>query len=189
MKNRFTDEPISRIRNEAEAVGHIRDGCRQHTITEQTLYRWRHTLGGMQVSDVKRLRARERENAALKRWVGALSLDNHLLRDVLGKQWYAWRRSAPPRGLSRTVRACVSGGRVACWRSRGAVTGGSQALQNRSWSWHACIRARRARRGLATARCTPCERLSRGMEVGRQGTTCASAKACRECGRGASGVP
>jgi putative transposase len=105
MKKRFTDEPSIRMLKEAEAVGNIRDGCRQHTITEQTLYRWRHQLGGMQVSDVKRLRARERENAALKRLVGALSLDNHRLRDVLGKKWYAWRRSAPPRGLSRTVMA------------------------------------------------------------------------------------
>jgi putative transposase len=87
MKKRFTDEQISRILKEAEAVGNIRDVCRQHTITEQTFYRWRHTCGGMQVSDVKRLRARERENAALKRLVGELSLDNHMLRDVLGKKW------------------------------------------------------------------------------------------------------
>jgi putative transposase len=87
MQKRFTDEQIIRILKEAEAVGNIRDVCRQHNITEQTFYRWRHKFGGMQVSDVKRLRALERENAALKRWVGELSLDNHMLRDVLGKKW------------------------------------------------------------------------------------------------------
>jgi putative transposase len=87
MKKRFTDEQIIRILKEAAAVGNIRDVCRQHNITEQTFYRWRHKFGGMQVSDVKRLRALERENAALKRLVGELSLDNHMLRDVLGKKW------------------------------------------------------------------------------------------------------
>ena len=87
MKKRFTDEQIIRILKEVEAVGNIRDVCRQHNITEQTFYRWRNKFGGMQVSDVKRLRALERENATLKRLVGELSLDNHMLRDVLGKKW------------------------------------------------------------------------------------------------------
>ena len=87
MNKRCTDEQMIRILQEAEAVGNIRAVCRQHNITEQTFYRWRHKFGGMQVSDVKRLRALERENAALKRLVGELSLDNHMLRDVLGKKW------------------------------------------------------------------------------------------------------
>jgi putative transposase len=87
MKRRFTDEQIIRILQEAEIVGNVRDVCRQHNITEQPFYRWRHKFGGMGVPDVKRLRALEQENAALKRLVGELSLDNRMLRDVLGKQW------------------------------------------------------------------------------------------------------
>jgi putative transposase len=87
MKKRFTEEQISRMLQEAETVGNVREVCRQHTITEQTFYRWRSTVGGLDMSDVKRLRALERENAALKRLVGELSLDNRLLRDVLGKTW------------------------------------------------------------------------------------------------------
>ena len=87
MKRRFTEEQIIRILQEAEIVGHVREVCRQHHITEQTFYRWRSQLGGMDVSDAKRLRALERANAALKRWVGELSWDNRMRRDVLGKQW------------------------------------------------------------------------------------------------------
>jgi putative transposase len=87
MKKRFTEEQIIRILQEAEVVGNAREVCRQHNITEQTFYRWRSKFGGMDVSDAKRLRALERENTALKRLVGELSLDNRMLRDVLGKKW------------------------------------------------------------------------------------------------------
>jgi putative transposase len=87
MKRRFTEEQIIRILQEAEIVGNAREVCRQHNITEQTFYRWRSKFGGMDVSDATRLRALERENAALKRLVGELSLDNRMLRDVLGKKW------------------------------------------------------------------------------------------------------
>jgi len=54
-------------------------------MAEQTLYRWRRQFGGMEISDAKRLRALERENAALKRLVGELTRDNRTLKDVLGK--------------------------------------------------------------------------------------------------------
>jgi putative transposase len=87
MKKRFTEEQIIRILQEAEVVGNAREVCRQHNITEQTFYRWRSKFGGMDVSDAKRLRALERENTALKRLVGELSLDNRMRRDVLGKKW------------------------------------------------------------------------------------------------------
>ena len=87
MKRRFTAEQMIRILPEAEMVGNAREVCRQHHMTEQTFDRWRSKFGGMDVSDATRLRALERENAALKRLVGELSLDNRMLRDVLGKQW------------------------------------------------------------------------------------------------------
>jgi putative transposase len=94
----FTEEQIIRILPEAETLGNVRDVCRQHNIAEQTLYRWRRQLGGMDVADAKRLRALERENAALKRLVGDLTLDNRMLKDGLGKQWSVWLPSArsPP---------------------------------------------------------------------------------------------
>lgn len=86
---RFSEEQIIRILHEAETLDNIREVCRQHNIAEQTLYRWRRQFGGMEVSEAKRLRTLERENAALKRLVGELTLDNRMLKDVLGKNWSA----------------------------------------------------------------------------------------------------
>lgn len=86
-RKRFTEEQIIRILKEAESLGNVREVCRQHNITEQTFYRWRNKFGGLEVSDAKRLRELERENAELKRVVGELSLDNRMLKDVLGKKW------------------------------------------------------------------------------------------------------
>ena len=87
QRKRFSEEQIIRILQEVEALGNVRDVCRQHNIAEQTLYRWRRQFGGMEVGDAKRLRALERENAELKRLVGDLTLDNRMLKDVLGKKW------------------------------------------------------------------------------------------------------
>jgi len=84
---RFSEEQIIRILHDAEAMGNVREVCHQHNIAEQTLYRWRRQFGGMEVSDAKRLRTLERENAALQRLVGELTLDNRMLKDVLGKNW------------------------------------------------------------------------------------------------------
>ena len=84
---RFSEAQIIRIVHEAETLDNVREVCRQHNIAEQTLYRWRRQFGGMEVSEAKRLRTLERENAALKRLVGELTLDNRMLKDVLGKNW------------------------------------------------------------------------------------------------------
>jgi putative transposase len=70
MKKRHSEEQIIRILREAESRElPIKDVCRQHNITEQTLYRWRNKYGGMDVAEARRLRELESENAKLKRMV------------------------------------------------------------------------------------------------------------------------
>lgn len=70
MKKRHSEEQIIRILREAERSGtSVREVCRQHNITEQTLYRWRNKYGGMDVADARRLKDLESENAKLKRLV------------------------------------------------------------------------------------------------------------------------
>jgi putative transposase len=87
MKKRFSEEQIICILKEAEAIGNVREVCRQHNIAEQTLFRWRGKFGGMELSEAKRLRELERENLQLKNMVAELSLDNRMLRDVVAKKW------------------------------------------------------------------------------------------------------
>ena len=70
MKKRHSEEQIIRILREAETNQiPIREVCRQHSITEQTLYRWRNKYGGMDVPEARRLKDLESENAKLKRLV------------------------------------------------------------------------------------------------------------------------
>ena len=87
MKKRYTDEQIVKILQEAELCGSVRDTCRKHNIVEQTLYRWRKQFEGMEVTDVKQLKALNREIEELKKVVAELTLDNRMLRDVNSKKW------------------------------------------------------------------------------------------------------
>jgi putative transposase len=129
---RFSEEQIIRILHDAEASGNVREVCRQHNIAEQTLYRWRRQFGGMEVSDAKRLRALQRENAELKRLVGELTLDNRMVKDVLGKNWEAWLPSATRQRIwSRRIMS-ASDAPAGFWRSTAAQNGGSQAHETRS---------------------------------------------------------
>jgi putative transposase len=86
-RKRFTEEQIIGILKEAEASGNIREVCRLHNLTETTFYRWRSKFGGMEISEAKRLRELERENAELKRIVADLTLDIRMLKDVNSKKW------------------------------------------------------------------------------------------------------
>ena len=79
---RFTEEQIIRILQEAETGLAVADICRKHNCSEQSFYRWKSKLGGMQVSEVKRLRELERENGELKKIVAEQTLDIRMLKDV-----------------------------------------------------------------------------------------------------------
>jgi len=86
-RKRFTEEQIIGILKEAEASGSIREVCRRHNLTETTFYRWRSKFGGMDVSEARRLKELERENAELKRMVAEQALDIRMLKDVNSKKW------------------------------------------------------------------------------------------------------
>ena len=87
MKKRHTEEQIVKILSEVEEVGSVREVSRKHDIAEQTIYRWRQVYGGMEVSDVKKLKALEAENTRLKRLVAYQALDIQMLKDVNSKKW------------------------------------------------------------------------------------------------------
>ena len=84
---RFSEEQIIRILQEAEAGMTVQDICRKHNCSEQSFYRWKAKYGGMEVSEVKRLRELERENAELKKMVAEQALDIRMLKDVNSRKW------------------------------------------------------------------------------------------------------
>jgi len=86
-KSRYSEEQIIGILKEHEAGSKTADLCRQHGMSPATLYKWKSKFGGMEVSDAKRLRVLEAENAKLKRLVADLTLDKEALKDVLSKKW------------------------------------------------------------------------------------------------------
>ena len=83
---RFTEEQIIGVLREHEAGAKTADLARRHGVSEATLYNWKSKFGGMDVSEAKRLRQLEDENAKLKKLVADLSLDKAMLQDVLRRK-------------------------------------------------------------------------------------------------------
>jgi putative transposase len=65
----------------------VADLCRKHSVSDATVYKWKARFGGMDVSEARRLKALEDENAKLKRLLADTMLDNVALKDLLGKKW------------------------------------------------------------------------------------------------------
>lgn len=85
-KSRFTEAQIIGILKQAEAGRPVTELCREHAVTQTTFYRWRSKYGGMDASDAQELNRLLDENRRLKQLVADLSLDNQILKVVLGKK-------------------------------------------------------------------------------------------------------
>jgi putative transposase len=83
----FSEEQIIAILREQEAGAATADVCRKHGISSATFYKWKAKFGGLEVSDAKRLKTLEDENAKLKKLLAEAMLDSAMLKDVASKKW------------------------------------------------------------------------------------------------------
>lgn len=86
-RSRFTEEQIIAVLKEHELGAKTADLCRKHGISEATFYSWKSKFGGMDVSEARRLKVLEGENAKLKKLLADTMLDNAALKDPLSKKW------------------------------------------------------------------------------------------------------
>ena len=87
MKKRFSEEQIVGFLKEADKGVGIKDLCRKHGFSEASYYLWRSKFGGLEVSDVKRLKALEAENSRLKKLLAEAMLENEVTKEALRKKW------------------------------------------------------------------------------------------------------
>jgi len=85
-KTRFTESQIVSVLKEVESGLKVDEVCRKHGISSGTYYNWKSKYGGMEASDVKRLKEVQEENAKLKRMFADLSLENYAIKDLLEKK-------------------------------------------------------------------------------------------------------
>ena len=86
-RSRFTQEQIIGVLKEQQAGASAADLCRKHGISDATFYTWRSKYGGMEVSDARKLKGLEEENARLKRLLAELMLDVSTLKKMLAKNF------------------------------------------------------------------------------------------------------
>tara|TARA_R110002096_G_scaffold99_5_gene452 strand:- start:12368 stop:12634 length:267 start_codon:yes stop_codon:yes gene_type:complete len=85
-KSRYSETQIVKVLKEVEAGKLIKDVCREYGISDATYYNWKSKYGGMEASDVKRLKELESENQRLKQMYADLSLEHRILKDIVEKK-------------------------------------------------------------------------------------------------------
>jgi putative transposase len=86
-RSRFTEEQVIGVLREQEAGMAVAEVCRKHGISQPTFYAWKAKYGGMGVSDGRRLRQLEEENAKLKKLLAEAMLDVAVLKDITSRKW------------------------------------------------------------------------------------------------------
>lgn len=86
-RSRFIEEQIIAILKQQENGVATADVCREHGISSATFYKWKAKFGGLEVSDARKLKALEDENAKLKKLLAEQMLDNAMLKDVASRKW------------------------------------------------------------------------------------------------------
>jgi putative transposase len=86
-RSRFTEEQIIGVLREQEGGQPTAEVCRRHGISPATFYKWKAKYGGLDVSEARRLKSLEDENAKLKRLLAEAMLDNAMLKDIASKKW------------------------------------------------------------------------------------------------------
>lgn len=85
-KSRFTESQIVAVLKEAESGVSVQEVCRRHGISDATYYNWKSRYGGMEVSDLRRMKELEQENSKLKRMYAEMALENRAMKDLIEKK-------------------------------------------------------------------------------------------------------
>jgi putative transposase len=85
-KRGHSEEAILRVLREAESGETVVEICRKHGISQQTFYLWKKKYAGLGLSELRELRQLREENSKLKRLVADLSLDRHILQEIVAKK-------------------------------------------------------------------------------------------------------
>jgi putative transposase len=85
-KSRFTETQIVAVLKEADAGKPVKEICRSHGISDATYYKWKSKYGGMEASDLKRVKELEAENARLKRLFADMALEHAAMKDLIAKK-------------------------------------------------------------------------------------------------------
>lgn len=125
-KSRFTETQIVSILKEADAGLSVQEVCRKHGISTATNYNWKSKYGGLDASELKRIKELEAENQRLKQMFADLSLENRAMKDLIDRKLWGRARNGRRCGSWWTSTVCQSCAAIAAWVSPGRPTTAGQ---------------------------------------------------------------